>query len=233
MPRRSHRNHPRADRDREDAGETGRKRLVLSQSAALAVVALDAGIDSAAVALFVERAQSGRASPPLADAGGRGTTAVEVCRRLDGIPLAIELAASRMASMTVSEIRDRLGHRFQLLVGSRRDVPHHQHLRQDGAIVLRPSRRCGYVPDPVFGLRWWVRPPKRLPDCRRSWSARCTACQIASNRRSCHRGRLDFDVGGVRIRQFADQQLLTSGAAEVQKRSPLRKSRTHNHGAVG
>ena len=54
---------------------------------------------------------------------------VEVCCRLDGIPLAIELAASRMASMTVSEVRDRLDHRFQLLVGSRRDVPHHQTLR--------------------------------------------------------------------------------------------------------
>ena len=45
---------------------------------------------------------------------------VEICRRLDGIPLAIELAASRMASMTASEVRDRLDQRFRLLVGSRR-----------------------------------------------------------------------------------------------------------------
>ena len=42
---------------------------------------------------------------------------VEICERLDGIPLAIELAASRMASMTASEVRDRLDHRFRLLVG--------------------------------------------------------------------------------------------------------------------
>ena len=54
---------------------------------------------------------------------------VEICRRLDGIPLAIELAASRMASMTATEVRDRLDHRFRLLVGSRRGLERHQTLR--------------------------------------------------------------------------------------------------------
>ena len=53
----------------------------------------------------------------------------EICRRLDGIPLAIELAASRMASMTADEVRDRLDHRFRLLVGSRRGLERHQTLR--------------------------------------------------------------------------------------------------------
>src|SRR5271156_5759882 len=48
---------------------------------------------------------------------------------LDGIPLAIELAASRMASMTASEVRDRLDQRFRLLVGSRRGLSRHQTLR--------------------------------------------------------------------------------------------------------
>ncbi len=54
---------------------------------------------------------------------------VEICRRLDGIPLAIELAASRMASMTASEVRDRLDQRFRLLVGSRRGLERHHTLR--------------------------------------------------------------------------------------------------------
>ncbi|MGO9034601.1 ATP-binding protein, partial [Mycobacterium sp.] len=53
----------------------------------------------------------------------------EICQRLDGIPLAIELAASRMASMTASEMRDRLDHRFRLLVGSRRGLERHHTLR--------------------------------------------------------------------------------------------------------
>lgn len=54
---------------------------------------------------------------------------VEICGRLDGIPLAIELAASRMASMTAIEVRDRLDQRFRLLAGSRHGLARHQTLR--------------------------------------------------------------------------------------------------------
>ncbi len=62
--------------------------------------------------------------------GDESTAVEEICRRLDGIPLAIELAASRMASMTAAEVRDRLDDRFKLLVGSRRGLERHQTLRQ-------------------------------------------------------------------------------------------------------
>ena len=75
-----------------------------------------AGIDSAAVSLFVERARSVASRFSVATAE-EAAAVVEICRRLDGIPLAIELAASRMASMTASEVRDRLDQRFRLLVG--------------------------------------------------------------------------------------------------------------------
>ena len=54
---------------------------------------------------------------------------VDICRRLDGIPLAIELAASRMVSMTAVEVWDRLDDRFRLLVGSRRGLERHHTLR--------------------------------------------------------------------------------------------------------
>jgi DNA-binding CsgD family transcriptional regulator len=60
---------------------------------------------------------------------GEADAVVEICRRLDGIPLAIELAASRMAAMTAAEVRDRLDHRFRLLVGSRRGLSRHHTLR--------------------------------------------------------------------------------------------------------
>ena len=89
---------------------------------------LSGGIDSAAVNLFVERAQSVAPRFSMATADEAGAV-VEICRRLDGIPLAIELAASRMASMTASEVRDRLDDRFRLLVGSRRGLERHQTLR--------------------------------------------------------------------------------------------------------
>ena len=44
----------------------------------------------------------------------------EICQLLDGIPLAIELAASRLVSMSVTEVRDHINDRFRLLIGSRR-----------------------------------------------------------------------------------------------------------------
>jgi predicted ATPase len=89
---------------------------------------VDAGAESAAVRLFIERARSVAQRFSLAGAD-EAAAVVEICRRLDGIPLAIELAASRMASMTASEVRDRLDQRFRLLVGSRRGLSRHQTLR--------------------------------------------------------------------------------------------------------
>ena len=87
-----------------------------------------AGIESAAVSLFVERAQGIAPGFSMVD-GDEAAAVTEICQRLDGIPLAIELAASRMASMTASEMRDRLDHRFRLLVGSRRGLERHHTLR--------------------------------------------------------------------------------------------------------
>ncbi len=104
---------------------------------------VDAGIDSAAVDLFVDRARTVVAGFQFADAD-EALTAVEICQRLDGIPLAIELAASRMASMTVAEVRDRLDKRFRLLVGSRRGLERHQTLRHTVAWsfdLLEPAEK--------------------------------------------------------------------------------------------
>jgi tetratricopeptide (TPR) repeat protein len=78
------------------------------------------------VTLFFERAQ---AAAPRFSLPDEEDPVVEICQRLDGIPLAIELAASRMASMTANEVRERLDHRFRLLVGSRRGLERHQTLR--------------------------------------------------------------------------------------------------------
>src|ERR1700751_2070998 len=109
---------------------TSREGLGVADEQLWLVPALDvgAGTDAAAVSLFVERARSVAARFALSNADDEAAV-VEICRRLDGIPLAIELAASRMASMTASEMRDRLDHRFRLLVGSRRGLARHQTLR--------------------------------------------------------------------------------------------------------
>ncbi len=109
---------------------TSREGLGVSDEQLWRVPSLDvnSGTESAAVNLFLDRAQSVVSDFSLAQPG-EADAVVEICRRLDGIPLAIELAASRMASMTASEVRDRLDQRFRLLVGSRRGLARHHTLR--------------------------------------------------------------------------------------------------------
>ncbi|WP_439032274.1 AfsR/SARP family transcriptional regulator [Gordonia terrae] len=76
------------------------------------------GTDSAAVQLFRTRAQAVRPSAALPR-----DRIVELCRHLDGLPLAIELAAARIRTMTVDEITDRLGEKFALLRSADRTTP--------------------------------------------------------------------------------------------------------------
>ncbi len=84
------------------------------------------GETSAAVSLFVERA---RAVQPGFSLGDDLESVTDICKRLDGIALAIELAAARMVSMTPRELSERLTDRFRLLSGSRRGLERHQTLR--------------------------------------------------------------------------------------------------------
>ena len=81
---------------------------------------------SDAVRLFVDRAQAARRDFALGP--GNATAIAEICRRLDGIPLAIELAAARVKVLSVEQIRSRLDDRFRLLTGGRSAIPRQQTL---------------------------------------------------------------------------------------------------------
>ncbi len=83
---------------------------------------------SDSVTLFVDRARSVRPDFSLTEENYRAVA--EICRRLDGVPLAIELAAARVRSMAPADIARRLDERFRLLTAGRRTaVPRHQTLR--------------------------------------------------------------------------------------------------------
>ncbi|MFJ6214890.1 BTAD domain-containing putative transcriptional regulator [Streptomyces sp. NPDC092296] len=83
--------------------------------------------DPAALRLLAER---GAAARPGFDPGQDPQAAAEICRRLDGLPLAIELAAARLRGMTLRQVADRLDSRFRLLSsGSRTLQPRQQTLR--------------------------------------------------------------------------------------------------------
>ena len=71
-----------------------------------------------AVALFADRARASGVALSVDEQAG--PLVASVCRRLDGMPLAIELAAARLRSMSLAELHDRLDQRFRLLTGGSR-----------------------------------------------------------------------------------------------------------------
>ncbi|MER5307166.1 BTAD domain-containing putative transcriptional regulator [Streptomyces sp. NPDC002773] len=106
--------------------------------------------------LFAERARAVRPAFDLARDGGEAVD--EICRRLDGLPLAIELAAARLRLLTPRQIADRLDDRFRLLTsGARTVLPRQQTLR---AVVdwswdlLDPDERTLLRQVSVFAGGW-------------------------------------------------------------------------------
>ena len=115
---------------REPLGITGE---ALWQVEPLAVPAPDADpgeIESSpAVRLLQDRAERG-AQGPRGRRPHAGRTMARVCRALDGMPLAIELAAARLRTMSLDQLAHRLDDRFRLLTGgSRTALPQHRTLR--------------------------------------------------------------------------------------------------------
>ena len=139
---------------------------------------------SDAVALFANRARAHGVA--LSVDKQTGPLVVSVCRRLDGMPLAIELAAARLRSMSLAELRGRLDQRFRLLTGgSRTALKRQQTLRatigwsysllsgaeQPGRVLNRYSRHDGCPPGSVRQIGVIQHTINRLrksrdPECR-------------------------------------------------------------------
>ncbi len=109
------------------AGETAWRVPSLSLPDPEHLPALERLIDYEAVRLFVERATA--AMRTFTITRRNAPVLVQVCQRLDGIPLAIELAAARIKALSVEQIASRLDDRFRLLAGGRIALPRHQTLR--------------------------------------------------------------------------------------------------------
>ena len=100
-------------------------------------------LDDEAIELFVERAR--RVRPDFAVTADEAGTLAEICGRLDGMPLAIELAAARVRALSLTEILDSLHDRFRLLTGgARRAVRRQQSLGASvdwsHALLTEPER---------------------------------------------------------------------------------------------
>jgi len=172
----------------------------------------------AAANLFIERAHNMAPgfTPDDADA------VMEICRRLDGIPLAIELAASRISSMSLDDVRDRLDRRFKLLVGSRRSLERHQTLRhavQWSYDLLDDAEKALLERCSVFAGGFEIESA-----CAISGSDDADDFVIVDLLQSLVRKSLlalDRSMGRTRfsmletIRQFAEEQLVARGQADA------------------
>ncbi|MGH9904968.1 MAG: ATP-binding protein, partial [Pyrinomonadaceae bacterium] len=114
---------------REALGVSGEKVYLLRPLAVPVAETNARGVESSdAVKLFVDRAQLAQSDFYISELNAFDVA--EICRRLDGIPLAIELAAARVKVLSVSQIRQKLNDRFRLLTGEGRTaLPRHQTLQ--------------------------------------------------------------------------------------------------------
>ncbi len=116
---------------------TSREGMAIDGEQVIALPPLEAGqpgedlerlVHTDAVSLFVERARQGKADFELTESNAGAV--VEICQRLDGVPLAIELAAARVIALSPVELLRRLDRRFHVLAGGRRGaVTRHATLR--------------------------------------------------------------------------------------------------------
>ncbi|MER7011402.1 BTAD domain-containing putative transcriptional regulator [Saccharopolyspora sp. NPDC000359] len=131
---------------------TSREALGIDGEALFAVQPLDLptsdGAECSSVQLFADRARSARWD--FAVTPDNSAAVAEICRRLDGLPLAIELAAARLRSLTVEQLAARLDDRFRLLTGGNRTaLARHRTLRA----VVDASWEL-LTPEEARGARW-------------------------------------------------------------------------------
>ena len=129
-----------------DVLATSRERLGVDAEHVWEVAPLAAGgSDSPAVALFLDRARASDrsfvAAPDALD------TIADICQRLDGLPLGVELAAARVRGLAVDDLLQALEQRFEILTGGAGSPPRHRSLR---AVIDWSYAQLGAVEQAVF-----------------------------------------------------------------------------------
>jgi predicted ATPase/class 3 adenylate cyclase len=186
-------------------------------------------LDSAAVRLFVERARAVQPGFRLSEQNAESIA--NLCRQLDGIPLALELAAAWVAVLSVDQIVARLDHALTLLVsGNRRAPARHQTLRAtlDWSYALLPeTERSLFQCLSVFAGGWTLGSAENV--CADAIDARESVLDLLAQlvKKSLVLAESGSD-GAIRyrllepVRQYAQEQLLDASFAEdIRRRHAL------------
>jgi predicted ATPase/transcriptional regulator with XRE-family HTH domain len=183
--------------------------------------AADDLMDYASVRLFTERARA--ANPDFAITPRTASTIAQICRRLDGIPLALELAAVLVRGMSVEDLAARLDQRFRLLTGgSRAALPRQQTLRAtiDWSFqLLSPPERLLLTRLAVFASSWTLESAEAVCGGAPLAPADVLGLLLHLVDKSlvvAERAEGDHQRYGLleTLRQFGREQLVASGDAE-------------------
>jgi predicted ATPase/DNA-binding SARP family transcriptional activator len=162
------------------------------------------------VELFLARARS---VEPALDADS--ADAAEICRRLDDLPLALELAAARVKALSLAQIRERLEHRLPLLTGGARDLPQRQQTLSAtiewSYELLRPPERQLFARLSVFSGGCTLNTAEAVTD------ADLDALQSLLEKNLLRRGKERYWMLET-IREYASDRLQESGEADELKR---------------
>lgn len=171
------------------------------------------------IALFIDRAQAVQPSFELNE--GNAAAVAEICARLEGLPLAIELAAARIKAMTVEQVSQRLSDHLRLLGGeSRREVGRHQTLRSaiDWSYELLGDReRLLFQRLSIFAGGWTLEAAESV--CVGGEIEEEDVSELHAQLADKSMVRFDERQGRFRfletVRQYAEEKLSRSGEADL------------------
>jgi predicted ATPase len=196
------------------------------QITAAAVQITDTAVQTTAAAVQITdtAVQTTAASPGFALTQANASAILQVCQRLDGIPLAIELAAARVRLLQVAEIAQHLDDRFSLLTGgSRAALPRQQTLRAsiDWSYGLLSPYECTLLQRLSVFAGGWVLEAAEAVGCGEGIEA-CNVLELLGNLVDKSLIQTVSEAAGVNrfrmletIRQYAHEKLFESGQARA------------------
>lgn len=185
-------------------------------------ISLDRARRSSAVALFVDRAQA--VKPEFELTAENAGAVSDICRRLDGLPLAIELAAAQVRLLTPRYIAQHLDHSLPLLTAGARDMPsRHRTMRTtiDWSVSLLTDEERGLLEDlGVFATRFSLDAVEAIGHGR-SWDGQAIEALSELVDASLVKpveidGRQTFSLLNI-MREYAVEQLVARGEADVMR----------------
>ena len=169
-----------------------------------------------AVALFVYRTRL--VKPDFKNDNDSLMTIVEICRQLDGLPLAIELAAARVKHLSLSELRDQSVHRLEILTGGPRDMPERQQRMSDTIAwsyqLLAPAEQRIFRQLSVFVKSWSLPAGQFMCSAEVGHATLLDALRVLVDNSLVILSEARYRMLDT-IREFAEEQLTLSGESQA------------------